>query len=322
MKCPACNVEMEPLVAGIYQCPKCKKIIKEKKVEEEGGEKKETLIGELLEGEWFHKNTSLNKQYEIAESGIIVNKTDNRMLGVLICRNSLLKGERYMRLSWWKQSFYRHAGMLKIYENDVLKNLMEGITKIDQNYDEFWKFTGKYNRSSDKTQEQLEREKKIDIIKARIIENKTCPKCQKKMTKMKSHYECSHCGEIVILEGYNQPIFNINAVDLDTRFHTNFPINFYMPVNGITIKWLMGEWKAVVVIYSSDNPNKHWLRFYWWTRDLTSILKKGRKEIGEGIKMGWKAQKGSGSTNIYNKQFLPPLIDAIKIMSKEMDWKI
>lgn len=320
MKCPSCAIEMELLVAGIYQCPNCKKIIKEKSEEKEPEKEKEALIGTLLDGEWFHKNASLNKQYEIAESGVIVNKTENRMLALLICRNPLLKGEKYVRLSWWKQSINRHAGMIKIYEPYVLKNVIEALKKIDQNYDQFWKFTGKYESMPEKTKEQEEREKRLEIIKWRILENRTCPKCQKKMDKMKFHYECPHCGEIVVLEGYNQPIFNINPADLDSRFHANFPINYYMPVNGISVKWLMGEWKAVVVIYSQDNPNKRWLRFYCWTRDLRSVLRKGRIEMGEGIKMGWSVPKGTGSTNIYNKELLPPLIDALNKISKEMDW--
>ncbi|MHA1725499.1 MAG: hypothetical protein ACTSXH_11735 [Promethearchaeota archaeon] len=323
MKCPICNIEMELLVSNIYQCPKCKKIRKDETVEvEKESKKEEASTGTLIDGEWFHKHASLNKKYEIAESGVIVNKTENRMLGVLACRNPLLKEERYVRLSWWKQPLFRHAGMIKIYEDYVLKNLIKALKKIDQNYDPNWKFIGKYDSRRKKTKEQLEKEKKLEILKWRILENSTCPKCNKKMEKMKGHYECPHCGEIVILEEYNQPIFNIDPADLDMRFHSNFPINYYMPVNGITIKWLMGEWKAIVVIYSVDNPNKKWLRFYWWTRNLGEILKKGRREIGEGVKMGWQVKKGTGSPNIYNKELFPPLIDALKIIAKEMDWKI
>ena len=82
----------------------------------------------------------------------------------------------------------------------------------------------------------------------------------------------------------------------------------------------MGEWKALAVIYASNNPNKKWLRFYWWARDLSSILKNGRREIGEGIQMGWKAQRGVSSPNIYDKNLLKPLIKALKKISEEIEW--
>ena len=45
MKCPACNVEMETLVEGIFQCPQCKKITKGK------DEKAETQISKKIEKE-------------------------------------------------------------------------------------------------------------------------------------------------------------------------------------------------------------------------------------------------------------------------------
>ena len=52
MKCPACKVDMEPLVAGIFQCPQCKKIIKEKddKTEEEAAKKHDE--GDFQDGEY------------------------------------------------------------------------------------------------------------------------------------------------------------------------------------------------------------------------------------------------------------------------------
>jgi hypothetical protein len=140
------------------------------------------------------------------------------------------------------------------------------------------------------------------------------------MSKKKSHYECQYCGEIVILEGYNQPIFNIQSSELDLSFQTNFPINYYLPVSGITVKWLMGEWKAIAVIHDKDNPNKRWLRFYWWMRNLSNLLKYGQREIGEGIQMGWKAQRGVASPNIYDKNLVTPLINALKRIKLELNW--
>ncbi|MBY9007632.1 MAG: hypothetical protein KGD63_12855 [Candidatus Lokiarchaeota archaeon] len=322
MKCSACKIDMVSLVEGIYQCPQCKKITKEKTVKEEEQEKKPTLVGELIDGDWFHKNASLNSVYEIANSGIIINKTDTSMFAVLICHSAFLKDEIYIRFSWWKKSFYQHAGMIKIYEQDVLKNLLKSLEDIDRDFDEFWTFKGKFREKKSDGEEDIIKDRNLDLIKYRIIENRTCPNCQKKMKKEKSHYECQHCGEIVILEGYNQPIFNIPTSELKLNFQGNFPINYYLPVSGITVKWLMGEWKALVVIYSKDNPNKKWLRFYWWIRDLKSVLKYGINEIGDGSKLGWKAQKGSGNSNIYNKKVIRPLIESLKKIAKELDWNM
>ncbi len=320
MNCPACDIEMELLLEGIFQCLNCKKIImaKSKDIEEEREE--EALIGNMIDGEWFHQNMSLNMAYEIAESGIIINKTESSLFAGLICHSSYLKDEKYVRLSWWKN--YRHAGMFKIYEKHVLNNVIIGLEKIDEDFDDIWNWQGKYGKTEIKTEEVLEKEKKLEIIKYRIIENKTCPKCAKKMDKKKSHYECQHCGEIVILEGYNQPIFNIQAMDLDLQFHGNFPINFYLPVSGLTVKWLMGEWKSIVVIYSKDNPNKKWLRFYWWVRDLSNILKFGQREMGEGTQLGWKTQRGVSSPNIYDKKSIRQLINALRKISQELKWEV
>jgi hypothetical protein len=278
--------------------------------------------GGFQSGEFFHKNASLNKRYEICEKGLTLHKSSSRWFAVLVCHTPEFKNEKYIRLSWWKKSIYQHAGMYKIYDKEDLNNMIKSLEKIDASFDEFWSFHGKFGKKGPKTEEQKEREKKMEIIRYRIIENRTCPKCQKRMDKMKSHYECPHCGEIVILEGYNQPIFNIASSDLDLNFQIDFPINYYMPVAGITIKWLMGEWKALVVIYSKDNPNKKWLRFYWWNRDLQNILKFGTREMGESTQMGWKAQKGVSSPNIYDKKLIKPLIDALKRTAQDLDWNI
>ncbi|MBY8982639.1 MAG: hypothetical protein KGD57_06805 [Candidatus Lokiarchaeota archaeon] len=321
MNCPACNIDMAPLVEGIFQCPQCKKIVSNKK-EEKVEEAKKVAKGDFQDGEFFHRTASINSSYEICEKGIIINKTDTRMFAVLICHNAYLKDEQYVRLSWWKKSFYQHAGMMKLYEVDVLKNLIKSLEDIDKDFDEFWTFEGKFQKNISSKEEDLIEDKNLDLIKYRIIENRTCPNCQKKMKKEKSHYECPHCGEIVILEGYNQPIFNIPSSELKLNYHSNFPINFYLPVSGITIKWLMGEWKALVVIYSKDNPNKKWLRFYWWSRDLKSVLKYGITEMMDGSKLGWKAQKGAGNSNLYDKKIIKPLIEALKKTAEELNWNI
>ncbi len=321
MKCPACNIDMVPLVEGIYQCSQCKKITRDIKEKKEI-ETKKLEKGDFQDGEYFHRTASLNSDYEVCEKGLIINKTETRMFAVLICHSTYLESEKYIRLSWWKKSFYQHAGMIKIYEEEVLINLIKSLERINKDFDDFWTFKGKFKENKSKKEDEIIRDNKLDLIRYRIIENRTCPNCQKKMKKEKSHYECPHCGEIVILEGYNQPIFNIPTSELKLNFQGNFPINFYLPVSGITIKWLMGEWKALVVIYSKDNPNKKWLRFYWWTRDLKSVLKYGINEIANGSKLGWKAQKGSGNSNLYNKELIKPLIDALRKLAKELNWDI
>lgn len=320
MECPSCNIEMEQLVEGIYQCPQCRKILKKK--EETlpiSTEEKEDLYG-FKDGEYFHTKLSLNKEYEICEKGIIVHSSNTRVLAALICHSSILKEEKYVRISWWKT--YQHAGMFKIYNKAVLQNTIKSLEKIEESFDEQWNWIGKYNTQKTKTEEEKEKEKKIEIIKARIIENRTCPNCQQKMEKYKSHYLCQHCSEIVILEGFNQPIFNIDPSDLNLKFQTNFPINFYLPVNGITVKWLVGEWKAIVVIYSKDVESKKWLRFYWWNRDFTNLIKYGQRDMSMNTQMGWKSQRGVSSPNIYDKTILKPLIDALKKIASELKWEI
>ena len=50
---------MESLVEGIFQCPQCKKIVKQKEKESQAKEKVRIDEGEFQEGSYFHKNASL-----------------------------------------------------------------------------------------------------------------------------------------------------------------------------------------------------------------------------------------------------------------------
>ena len=117
VKCPSCNIEMEPLVAGIYQCPNCRKIIKERDKSVEDAETEEVKKGEFQGADAFPR---LNPEYEIVEKGILVQSTNTRVIAVLICHSSILKEEKYVRISWWKT--YQHAGMFKIYNRAVLQS--------------------------------------------------------------------------------------------------------------------------------------------------------------------------------------------------------
>ena len=54
--------------------------------------------------------------------------------------------------------------------------------------------------------------------------------------------------------------------------------------------------------------------------DLNNILKYGQREIGEGTQMGWKAQRGISSPNIYDKKLITPLIKALKKIQADLGW--
>jgi Zn finger protein HypA/HybF involved in hydrogenase expression len=313
IKCPNCEADMVPLVDGIFQCPTCKKIIKGKAEKEK--EKEGETVGELLDGEVFHTKANLNKKYEICEKGITIAKTPRRWIAALICHTPYLKTSKYIRLSWWKKEIYQHGGFFSIKNPDVLKNIIIALEKFASSFDEFWAWKGSFEKKS-KEERNIFEDERLKILKYRIIENLTCPNCSKKLKKEKSHYECPYCGEIIILEGYNQPIFDIDPKDLPLEFSTNFPINYYLATAGITVSWLMAEWKAIAVIYSNDNPNKKWLRFYTWIRDLQSLLKFGPS----GAQMTWTAKKGVGSPNIYEKKEIRLLIHALKKLELELGW--
>ena len=44
--------------------------------------------------------------------------------------------------------------------------------------------------------------------------------------------------------------------------------------------------------------------------------------MGNGTQMGWKAQRGLSSPNLYDKKLVKPLIKALKNISNELNWNI
>ena len=143
-----------------------------------------------------------------------------------------------------------------------------------------------------------------------------------KMKKSKNNrfYDCQVCGEIVVLED-GRPIFDVPTDKLPLSYSSNFPINYYIPEKGITFKWLMGEWKSIVIIYDQSNPDRKFLRFYWWTRNLQDYIS-SEYSMGDSaaVSFKWSARKGVGTTNIYDKNLIAPLIKALKSEKKELSW--
>ncbi|GAB4305296.1 MAG: hypothetical protein Kow0069_00850 [Promethearchaeota archaeon] len=303
-KCTKCgSTQLNHVGDNIYECLACKKIIMIKTEKEEGAAEVEE--GEFEDGAVFHSKASLSKKYEICEKGITVLKEPTRWIAVLVCHPPDEPKSRYVRLSWWRKSFYEHAGMFKIWEPSVLKNTIAALEKIDANFDQNFAFTGDF--SDDGSDDGV----------ATSFDG-TCPNCKKKLRKNRSgrYYECV-CGEIVIIED-GMPIFNIPPEQLPLSFSANFPINYYVPDAGITVKWLMGEWKAVVVIHDPDNPEKRFLRFYWWTRDLSEYMMGGGIP-GSSSSLGWSAKRGAMSANVYRRELVPKIVDALKKVKEELD---
>lgn len=309
LKCPNCgNGEIIKLVEGIWQCPKCKKIIKEKKEEKVVIEDEPVLI----QGDIFMKTSGLNKKYEICEKGIVIHKTPKNSIASLICHSTYLPSSKYIRISWFKGLSNSHSGMIKITEPAELANVIKILEIINKDFDE------NFNKITKKEEIKIS---DGEIIEFKFKDNK-CPKCSLKMKKSRNarYYSCESCGEIVILED-GRPIFDFPSDKLPLNYSKNFPINYYIPERGVTFKWLMGEWKAVIIIYNKANPDKKFLRFYWWTRNLQDYIKSEFSSGGSSRSLlGWVARKGVGMTNIYDKDLIVPLIQALKMEKEELNW--
>lgn len=317
MRCPDCDVELVPLVAGINQCPKCKKIVK-KKIDKK--EEKKTVKSKFKPGEWWMKHTAINPKWEVAEKGLIIDKTSKSMIAAVICHSPILPTDKYIRLSWFKKSVNLHKGMMQITDSAELSNLIQVLEKIDAEFDE--NFNRIESRGREEIIKEMKEEQEEDLDDLLEFDGKHCPKCNQKMKKSKNkkYLSCLVCGEMVVLEDGN-PIYDIDTTKLPLSYSGNFPVNYYMPAIGITTKWLMAEWKAVVIIYAKENPEKRWLRFYWWRRNLQDYIKSDYvMDASTASALGWSARPGAGSTNVYEKAMLRPFIDALRDCQVELGW--
>ncbi len=300
MKCPNCDSELRSLVPGIFECPKCKTIVQDKKKEEE---KPEDL--EITTGDWFMKNTKLNPKYEICDQGIIVHQTEKIMIAVLLCHSPDFPNSKYCRISFFKERARVHLGMVKIRKKEVLQNTIDALEKIDTNFNDEFEWV---------VENTIDPNLSDDEFLNYTLTDRKCPECGKTLKKRKKFYECENqvCGELlVIVDG--RPQFHYPPEELPKRFVKNLPITYYFPVAGITTNMQVGDWKAVAVIYKETNPDRRWLRFYWWTRDLQPYLKSQLTiDIDANKSLKWQSRRGVKSPNIYDKTIIKPLIDGLK----------
>ena len=201
--------------------------------------------------------------------------------------------------------------MLKIQTIEELDNVILALEKIDRYFDENWALNQKVTFEPISTREEAESEKLFDEKK------KMCPAC--KVTQMKrasnrKYYECVRCGEIIVLQD-GKPIVNIPDKNLPIAFSSNYPVNYYLPDYGITTHYHIANWKAIVVIHAKENPDKRWLRFYWWDRDLQDYIS---TDLTFGVDGGlkWTSKRGVSSPNVYQKENVRKFIDALIKMRK------
>lgn len=311
--CSSCGKgELKELVPGVRQCSVCKKIFKDKIVVTE---KVVAPTAQLLSGEYFMKEHALNPKWEIADMGITIEREENKSwYAVVMCHSPEFEKTKIIRLSWWKKSINEHAGMFKMTEMGELDNTILALERIDEEFDENFEPKGKITDANHPSRPAQEIQLNFDMKK------KECPKCKFKMKfggKNKRFLECERCGEIVVLEN-QQPVMDIPSEKLPLCFSGNFPVNYYLPYYGISVRVGMAEWKAIVIIYAKENPSKKWLRFYWWARDLQAyITSPFTFDVEKKSGLGWEAKKGTLSPNIYEKRLLKPTIDALKKMKEE-----
>ncbi|MHA1110546.1 MAG: hypothetical protein ACTSRE_05555 [Promethearchaeota archaeon] len=253
------------------------------------------------------RNTKLNPKYEICDEGVIAHQTPKMMIAALICHSPDFPNSKYVRLSFFKELARIHWGMVKIRDKAVLSNTIAALESIDKNFDEEFNWIGEVETPVDPNLDDQE------FLKF-IITDRKCPVCGRTLKKRKKFYECENqaCGELyVIVKGI--PLFNFASEKLPLRFVKNLPIAFYLPVAGITTQMYVGDWKAISVIYKESNPDRKWLRFYWWTRNLQPyITSELIIDTYANKSLAWSSRRGVKSPNIYEKSIIKPLIEALK----------
>ncbi|MCF2139320.1 MAG: transposase [Candidatus Lokiarchaeota archaeon] len=312
-KCPSCGkAELVEMIPGLRMCPSCNKMFRSS--DSSSAMAKES-IGIIKEGEYFMNNTSLNPKWEIAEKGITIFREKNKSwMAVLLCHSPSFESIKYIRLSWWKKSINSHAGMFKIQDIDVLENTIIALKRIDAMFDDSFNVKAGTTIDYDPVPERVNFTSELPKFNET---KRICPKCGRKMNRSsnKRFYECERCGEIVIMEE-GKPIIDLPASSLPLAFSSNFPINYYLPDYGISVKIGMADWKAIVIIHAKENPEKKWLRFYWWTRNLQQYMT-NKYSLGSAQGLRWETKKGLLSPNIYEKAHIPRIIDALEKMREE-----
>ena len=312
--CPSCGKgELIELVPGVMNCSSCRKMFRGE-IQEEVVEK---AASEMEDGEFFMKNTALNPKWEMADKGITVARERNKWwIAVVMCHSPNFPNIKYLRISWWKKSVNVHGGMFKIDSFEELDNILIALERIDNDFDENFNPKDDHQISFDPIPERANIEEKLFEFN---IKKRICPKCKWKMKKSrnKRYYECEQCGEIIVLdEGH--PIYDYPSEALPLNYSTNYPVNFYLPSYGISVRSTMGDWKAIVTIFAKENPEKKWLRFYWWQRNLQRYMT-SNLALGNTQGLRWETKKGVMSPNIYEKEQVRLLIDALKTM--KLEWQ-
>ncbi|MHA1584954.1 MAG: hypothetical protein ACTSWL_06840 [Promethearchaeota archaeon] len=310
--CPSCGkAELTELVPGVMTCPACRKMFRGEIKEEI---KKEEKTG-IQDGKFFMDNTGINAKWEIADLGMTVAKEqDKSWIAVLLCHSPDFPKYKYMRISWWKKSVNVHAGMFRIDDIDEVDNVIISLKRFEVLFDDYFSL-------KDETKINYkpipERANVPDIKDIFDIKKRFCPKCGYKMKKSRNvhYFECERCGEIIVMyEG--KPIIEYPVETLPLSYSKNYPVNFYIPDYGITTKLSMADWKAIIIIYAKENPEKKWLRFYWWQRNLQSYMN-SKYSVGNSQGLKWETKKGVMSPNIYEKAHIKKLIEALELVKKE-----
>jgi hypothetical protein len=200
--------------------------------------------------------------------------------------------------------------MFKIEEKDLLSNVITSLKKIDEDFDDLYTQINK--------EKEIENKDLTEIFNKPF--NKRCPNCNSKMVQERgaSFYSCEQDGTIVIIED-GQPISDIPLNRLPLSYSKNLPVNYYTVVAGITVKWDVGDWRALVVVEDPENEQKRFLRFYWWTRDMQDFMRP-RASLTHGGSLSWEPRAGTKSPNISQKSLIQSLVQALEMTKEDLQW--